>query len=146
MEVMSSSLDRQPLRTSLILLATAALYTVLLFQAVAAQGGWRAPDFVEHWLRDPQTRLWAWDQFTHTLTVLLLSLPFAWILSRIVTRRLPIAALMLVMPAVAWMVLDYLSLRDELPDAPLVTTIYFVDVAKVALTLPLLALLLKKRT
>ncbi len=141
----NTTLDRQPLRASLILLFAAALYMVLLFQAVGAQGGWKAPGFVEAWLQDPQTRLWAWDQFTHTLTVLLLSLPFAWGLTRLYTRRLLPAALVLVMPAVAWMVLDYFSLRDELPDAPIVTTIYFVDVAKVALILPLLVLLLRRR-
>ena len=97
-------------------------------------------------MQDPQTRLWVWDQLTHTLTVLLLSLPFAWGLTRLYTRRLLPAALMRVTPAVAWMVLDYFNLRDELPDAPIVTTIYFVDVAKVALILPLLVLLLRKRT
>ena len=141
----TTSLDRQPLRAALLLLAAAALYTDLLFQAVGAQGGWKAPDFVEAWLPDPRTRLWVWDQLTHTLTVLLLSLPFAWGLTRITTRCLLPAALMLVAPAVAWMVLDYLSLGDALPPVPLVTTIYFADVAKVALILPLLVLLLRRR-
>lgn len=141
----TTPLDRQPLRGSLFLLVGAALYMVLLFQAVGAQGGWTAPDFLQGWLHDPQTRLWAWDQFTHTLTVLLLSLPFAWGLTRLVTRRLLPAALMLVTPAVAWMVLDYLNLRDQLPDNPVVTTIYFVDTTKVALILPLLVLLLRRK-
>lgn len=134
------------MRGSLLLLAGTGLYTMLLFQLTGAQGGWRAPDFLQGWLADPQTRLWVWDQFTHTLTVLLLSLPFAWALARFHTRRLLPAALLLVAPAVAWMVLDYFSLRDRLPDAPpIVTRIYFVDTAKVALTLPLLVLLLRRR-
>jgi hypothetical protein len=144
--VENTTLDRQPLRASLLLLGGAALYMILLFQAVGAQGGWKAPGFIESWLPDAQTRLWVWDQLTHTLTVLLLSLPFAWGLTRLYTRRLLPAALMLVTPAAAWMVLDYYNLRDELPDAPIVTTIYFVDTAKVALILPLLVLLLRKRT
>jgi hypothetical protein len=143
--VNATPLERQPLRASLILLAAAALYTVALFQAVGAQGGWKPPAFLQSWLDDPQARLWVWDQLTHTLTVLLLSLPFAWALTRLYTRRVLPASLLLVAPAVAWMVLDYLSLRDMLPDAPLVTTIYFVDTAKVALMLPLLAMLLRQR-
>ena len=142
----TTSLDRQPLRASLILLGVALLYTMLLFQALGAQGEWRPPDFLQSWLADAQTRFWVWDQLTHTLCVLLLSLPFAWGLTRLYTRRLLPAALLLVAPAVAWMVLDYFNLRDELPDASgIVTTIYFVDTAKVAVLLPLLVLLLRRR-
>ena len=70
----------------------------------------------------------------------------AWALARFYMRRLLPAALLLVTPAVAWMVLDWYSLRSELPDAPpIVTTVYFIDTAKVALTLPLLAWLLRPR-
>lgn len=144
---MSTSFDRSPLQGSLFLLAGAGLYTMLLFQAVSAQGGWQQPAFLESWLGDRQTRLLVWDQLSHTLVVLLLSLPFAWILGRYSTRRLLPAAAMLVTPAVAWMVVDYFSLRDELPNPPaIVTTVYFVDTAKVALILPLLAFLLRRRT
>jgi len=133
------------MRGSLLLLGGTGLYTMLLFQAVSLQGGWRPPAFLQDWLADPQTRLWVWDQFSHTLTVLLLSLPFAWALARFYAHRLLPAALLLVAPAAAWMVLDWYSLRDQLPDAPaIVTTVYFADTAKVALTLPLLSLLLRR--
>lgn len=143
---MRPSFDRSPLQGSLFLLAGAGLYTMLLFQAVSAQGGWQQPAFLERWLADRQTRLLVWDQLSHTLVVLLLSLPFAWILGRFSTRRLLPAAAMLVTPAVAWMVVDYFSLRDELPNPPpVITTVYFIDTAKVALILPLLALLLRRR-
>jgi hypothetical protein len=144
--VENTTLDRQPLRASLFLLGAAAFYMVLLLQATGAQGGWAPPDFLERWLQDPLTRRLVWDQLTHTLVVALLSLPFAWGLTRLATHRLLPAALMLVTPVVAWMVLDYLSLGDELPAVPLVTAIYFADVAKVALTLPLLVWLLRRRT
>jgi len=134
------------MRGSMLLLAGTGLYTMLLFHAVSLQGGWHAPAVLDRWLADPQTRLWVWDQFTHTLTVLLLSLPFAWALARFCAERLLPAALLLVAPAVAWMVLDWYSLRDALPDAPaVVTTVYFADTAKVALILPLLSLLLRRR-
>ncbi len=134
------------MRGSMLLLAGTGLYTMLLFQMMTLQGGWRPPAFLDGWLADPQTRLWVWDQLTHTMAVLLLSLPFAWALARFCAERLLPAALLLVAPAAAWMVLDWYSLRDALPDAPaIVTTVYFADTAKVALILPLLSLLLRRR-
>lgn len=142
---METSLDRKPLQGSLTLLAGAALYTMLLLQAVALQGGLRQPAFLASWIADPQARFWTWDQFTHTLVVLLVSLPCAWALTRLYTRRLLPAALLLVAPTLAWMGIDYLSLRDALPPPPAVDFFYSLDALKVLLTLPLLVLLLRHR-
>jgi hypothetical protein len=142
---MDTRLDGRPLQGSMMLLAGAALYTVLLFEAINLQVAMRQPAFLQSWLADAQVRFWTWDQLTHTAAVLLPSLPCAWALALLFSRRLLPAALLLVMPSVAWMGLDYLSLREELLDAPAaVNFFYAVDLLKVLLTLPVLTLLLKR--
>lgn len=139
--------DRNPLQGALVLLVGAALYTVLLPQAIGLSAALNEPGFLVSLVGDRHARFWVWYQLLHTLVVVLVSLPFAWVLSRLYSRRLLPAALLVVAPTVIWMVLDYLSLREQLPDAPAVlNTFYAIDTAKVVLAVPLLSVLLRRRT
>jgi len=138
--------DRNPLQGALVLLVGAALYTVLLPQAIGLATSLHAPGFLPSLIGDEHARFWAWYELLHTLVVVLASLPFAWVLSRLYARRLLPAALLVVTPTVIWMVLDYLSLRQEIPDAPAaLNTFYSIDVAKIVIALPLLGTLLRPR-
>ena len=140
-----SPFDRSPVQGALALLAGAALYTVLLLQAIGAAGSLPAPGFLQR-IEDKHLRFWVWDQALHTTIVLVIGLPFAWVLSRLYARRLLPAALMVVMPTLVWMGLDYLVMRDQLPDAPLALNVFYaIDAAKVLLLLPLMSLLLRAR-
>ena len=144
---MTSPLDRSPLQGALVLLVGAALYTVLLPQMIGVGAALHAPGLLSSLIGDPHTRFWVWDQLIHTLVVALVSLPFAWVLSRLYARRLLPAALLVVTPTVIWMVLDYLSLHQEIPDVPTaMNAIYAIDVAKIVLILPLLSSLLRPRS
>lgn len=143
--VQTSPFDRSPLQGALTLLLGAALYTVLLPQAVSMASALPVPSFLDA-IDDRHVRFWAWNQALHTSIVLLLALPFAWALSRLYARRLVPAALLVVMPTLVWMGLDYLMMRDTLPDAPPVMNLFYaIDAAKVLLVLPLLSLLLRAR-
>ncbi len=140
----TSLFDRNPLQGALVLLVGAALYTVLLPQAISLGTSPHAPAFLAALIGDGHARFWAWYELLHTLVVLLVSLPFAWVLSRLYARRLLPAALLVATPTVIWMVLDYLSLREEIPDAPAtLNTFYAIDVAKIVVALPLLSSLLR---
>ena len=138
--------ERSPVQGVLVLLIGTALYTVLLPQAIALGAALQTPGLLTSLIGDPHVRFWVWDQLLHTLAVLLTSLPFAWVLSRLYTKRLLPAALLLVIPTVIWMVLDYLSLRQEIPDAPATVNVFYaLDALKIVLILPLLGLLLRPR-
>lgn len=142
----TSLFDRNPLQGALVLLVGAALYTVLLPQAISLGTSLHAPAFLATLIGDGHARFWAWYELLHTLVAVLVSLPFAWVLSRLYARRLLPAALLVATPTVIWMVLDYLSLREEIPDAPAsLNTFYAIDVAKIVVALPLLSSLLRPR-
>ena len=144
---MTSPFDRSPLQGALVLLVGAALYTVLLPQAIGVGTGLHAPGFLSSLISSEHARFWAWYELLHTLVLLLVSLPFAWALSRLYARRLLPAAVLVAAPSVIWMVLDYLSMREELLDVPaLLNTFYAIDTAKVAAAVPLLSFLLLPRT
>jgi hypothetical protein len=143
----TSPFDRSPLQGALVLLIGAALYTVLLPQAIGAGTALHTPGFLSSLIGSERARFWAWYELLHTLVLLLVSLPFAWALSRLYARRLLPAAMLVVAPSVIWMVLDYLSMRQELLDVPaLLNTFYAIDTAKVVLAVPLLSFLLLPRT
>lgn len=142
----TSPFDRSPLQGALVLLVGAALYTVLLPQAIGMSAALNEPGFLASLVGDKLARFWVWYQLLHTLVVVLVSLPFAWILSRLYSRRLLPAALLVVAPTVIWMVLDYLSLREQIPDAPAaLNTFYAIDTAKIIIAVPLLSGLLRRR-
>jgi len=142
----TSPFDRNRLQGALILLVGAALYTVLLPQAISLGTALHAPVFLSSLVGDEHVRFWVWYELLHTLVVVLVSLPFAWVLSRLYRRRLLPAALLVVTPSLIWMVLDYLSLREELPDAPAtMNAIYAFDAAEIVFILPLLAALPGRR-
>ena len=141
----ASPFERNPLQGVLVLLAGAAFYTVLLLKAIGLGAAWSMPQFMQ-WIDDPHARFWAWNELLNTAIVVLTGLPFAWLLARLYARRLLPAALVVVMPTVLWMGLDYLAMRDEAPDAPAVLNIFYaLDAAKVLLAVPLMSLLLRAR-
>ncbi len=142
----TSPFDRSPLQGALVLLVGAALYTVLLPQVIGLGTALHAPAFLSSLIGDEHARFWLWYELLHTLVVVLVSLPFAWVLSRLYARRLLPVAMLVAAPSVIWMGLDYFSLREELLDVPaLLNTFYAIDTAKVALAVPLLSFLLLPR-
>lgn len=141
---MEKPLDRQPVQAILLLLAGAALYIYVLLLAIGYQARIPQPELLARLVADQKARFWSWDQFTHLLTVLAVSAPFAWVLSRLFGRRLMLAGAVVVMPTVIWLVLDYYSMRAELPQAPPALDFFYgLDAVEVALALPLLAWLLR---
>lgn len=141
---MNKPLDRQPVQAILLLLACAAVYLYLLLLALGWQARIPQPVFLAHLVADEKARFWTWDQFTHLLTVLAVSVPFAWALTRLLSRRLALAGAVVVAPAVIWMALDYFSIPAELPQAPPALDFFYgLDTAAVAAILPLLAWLLR---
>jgi hypothetical protein len=141
---MTKPLDRHPVRAIPLLLAGAAVYIYVLLLAVGYQAQIPQPGLLARLVSDQKARFWTWDQCTHLLMVLAISAPFAWLLTRLFGRRLVLAAAVVVTPTVIWLVLDYFSIRAELPDAPpLLDLFYGLDTLEVALILPLLAWLLR---
>lgn len=144
---MNTALDRRPLQAVLLLLAGAALYLYAVLEALGLQLRIPAPAFLGQLMAGEEARFWAWDQLTHLLAVLTVSAPFAWLLSNLFSRRLLVAAIVVVVPAVSWMVVDYFSLASVLPNVSATLNLFYaVGVLEVAAVLPALTLLLRRRS
>jgi hypothetical protein len=142
---MTKPLDRQPVQAILLLLACAALYIYLLLLALGYQLRIPQPELLARLIADDKARFWAWDQLTHLLTVLAVSTPFAWLLSRLFGRRLALVGAVVVAPAVIWMVLDYFAMAGAAPDSPIALDLFYgLGVVEVAVALPLLSWLLRQ--
>jgi hypothetical protein len=143
----NTALDRRPLQAVLLLLGGAALYLYALLEALGLQLRLPAPAFLGRLIAAKEARFWAWDQSTHLFAVLAVSAPFGWLLSSLFRRRLLVAAIVVVAPAVCWMVVDYFSLASTLPDVPPALNLFYaIGVVEVAVVLPALTLLLRRRS